>query len=123
MEIDRGYISPQFVNNPERLLVEYDNIRVLVTDQKIESIRDIVPLLEQVTRLNSPLLIVAEDVTGVCVGGEGRGRCVFLGGGGAGGRVVKYRRSAYLGAALGRDGGVVWDRGRQRCVSGLKDPL
>jgi chaperonin GroEL (HSP60 family) len=67
MEIDRGYISPQFVNVPERLLVEYDNIRVLVTDQKIESVRDIVPILEQVTRLNSPLLIVAEDVTGVCV--------------------------------------------------------
>lgn len=64
MEIDRGYISPQFVNVPERLLVDYDNCRVLVTDQKIESVRDIVPILEQVTRLNSPLLIVAEDVTG-----------------------------------------------------------
>jgi chaperonin GroL len=64
MEIDRGYISPQFVNVPERLLVNYDNCRVLVTDQKIESVRDIVPILEQVTRLNSPLLIVAEDVTG-----------------------------------------------------------
>lgn len=64
MEIDRGYISPQFVTNPERLLAEYDNARVLVTDQKIESVRDIVPLLEQVTRLNAPLLIIAEDVTG-----------------------------------------------------------
>jgi chaperonin GroEL (HSP60 family) len=38
--------------------------RVLVTDQKIESVRDIVPILEQVTRLNSPLMIIAEDVTG-----------------------------------------------------------
>eukprot|EP00775_Hariotina_reticulata_P003531 gene3531-3800_t len=64
MEIDRGYISPQFVNNQERLLVEYDNCRVLVTDQKIESVRDVVPILEQVTRLSSPLLIIAEDVTG-----------------------------------------------------------
>lgn len=64
MEIDRGYISPQFVTNTERLLVEFDNARVLVTDQKIENIRDIVPILEQVTRLNAPLLIIAEDVTG-----------------------------------------------------------
>eukprot|EP00877_Chromochloris_zofingiensis_P013658 jgi/Chrzof1/8546/Cz03g15060.t1 len=64
MEIDRGYISPQFVNNQERLLVEYDNCRVLITDQKIESVRDIIPILEQVTRLNAPLLIVAEDVAG-----------------------------------------------------------
>jgi chaperonin GroL len=64
MEIDRGYISPQFVTNNERLLAEYDNCRVLVTDQKIESVRDIIPILEQVTRLNQPLMIIAEDVTG-----------------------------------------------------------
>ncbi|KAF5828749.1 chaperonin 60A [Dunaliella salina] len=64
MEIDRGYISPQFVNNPERLLTQYDNCRVLVTDQRIDSIRDIVPILEQITRLNAPLLIIAEDVSG-----------------------------------------------------------
>uniref|UniRef100_A0A7S3R0V5 Uncharacterized protein n=1 Tax=Dunaliella tertiolecta TaxID=3047 RepID=A0A7S3R0V5_DUNTE len=64
MEIDRGYISPQFVNNQERLLTQFDNCRVLVTDQKIDSIRDIVPILEQVTRLNAPLLIIAEDVSG-----------------------------------------------------------
>ena len=48
MAVDRGYISPQFVTNSERLLVEFDNCRVLVTDQKIEAIRDIVPILEQV---------------------------------------------------------------------------
>lgn len=73
MEIDRGYISPQFVTNSERLLVEYDNCRVLVTDQKIESVRDIVPILEQVTRLNSPLLIIAEDVSGGAGAGGGSG--------------------------------------------------
>jgi hypothetical protein len=39
MDIDRGYISPQFVNNPERLLVEYDNCRVLVTDQRVSEDR------------------------------------------------------------------------------------
>ncbi|KAL4854744.1 RuBisCO large subunit-binding protein subunit alpha [Chlorella vulgaris] len=64
MEIDRGYISPQFVNNNERLLVEYDNAMVLVTDMKIENVKDIIPLLEQVTRVNRPLLIIAEDVSG-----------------------------------------------------------
>jgi chaperonin GroL len=64
MEIDRGYISPQFVTNSERLLVEYDNALVLVTDMKIEAVKDIIPVLEQVTRVNRPLLIIAEDVTG-----------------------------------------------------------
>jgi len=64
MEIDRGYISPQFVTNQERLMVEFDNARVLVTDHKIENVRDIIPILEQVTRANQPLLIIAEDVTG-----------------------------------------------------------
>jgi len=65
MEIDRGYISPQFVTNQERLLVEFDNARVLVTDQKLESIKDLVPILEKVAQAgNPPLLIIAEDVTG-----------------------------------------------------------
>ncbi|XP_016516134.1 ruBisCO large subunit-binding protein subunit alpha [Nicotiana tabacum] len=64
MEIDRGYISPQFVTNPEKLIVEFENARVLVTDQKISAIKDIIPLLEKTTQLRSPLLIIAEDVTG-----------------------------------------------------------
>ncbi|XP_041991135.1 ruBisCO large subunit-binding protein subunit alpha, chloroplastic-like isoform X1 [Salvia splendens] len=64
MEIDRGYISPQFVANPEKLLVEFENAKVLVTDQKISSIKDIIPLLEKTTQLRAPLLIIAEDVTG-----------------------------------------------------------
>lgn len=64
MEIDRGYISPQFVTNMERLLVEFDNCRVLVTDQKIERVQELIPLLEQVMRINQPLLIIAEDVAG-----------------------------------------------------------
>ena len=64
MEIDRGYISPQFVTNPEKLLAEFENARVLVTDQKISSIKDIIPLLEKTTQLRAPLLIIAEDVTG-----------------------------------------------------------
>ncbi|PHU03953.1 RuBisCO large subunit-binding protein subunit alpha, chloroplastic [Capsicum chinense] len=64
MEIDRGYISPQFVTNPEKLLVEFENARVLVTDQKISAIKDIIPVLEKTTQLRAPLLIIAEDITG-----------------------------------------------------------
>ena len=64
MEIDRGYISPQFVTNNERLLTEFENCLVLITDQKIEQVKDLVPVLEQVTRANKPLLIIAEDVSG-----------------------------------------------------------
>lgn len=64
MEIDRGYISPQFVTNPEKAIVEFENVRVLVTDQKISAIKDIIPLLEKTTQMRAPLLIIAEDITG-----------------------------------------------------------
>ncbi|KAB5561726.1 hypothetical protein DKX38_006683 [Salix brachista] len=64
MEIDRGYISPQFVTNPEKLICEFENARVLITDQKITAIKDIIPLLEKTTQLRAPLLIIAQDVTG-----------------------------------------------------------
>ena len=64
MEIDRGYISPQFVTNAERLTVEMENCRVLVTDHKIEKIAELIPLLEKISKVNTPLLIIAEDVTG-----------------------------------------------------------
>lgn len=63
MEIDRGYISPQFVTNVERLQVDMENCRVLVTDHKIEKISELIPLLEKITKVNVPLLIIAEDVT------------------------------------------------------------
>ncbi|XP_056696177.1 ruBisCO large subunit-binding protein subunit alpha, chloroplastic isoform X4 [Spinacia oleracea] len=64
MEIHRGYISPQFVTNPEKSIVEFENARVLVTDQKISAIKDIIPLLEKTTQMRAPLLIIAEDITG-----------------------------------------------------------
>lgn len=64
MQIDRGYISPQFVNNQEKLLVEFANARVLVTDQKISTIKEIIPVLEKTTQMNVPLFIVAEDIAG-----------------------------------------------------------
>lgn len=48
----------------EKMLVEYENARILITDQKLETIKDVLPVLEQVTRVNQPLVIIAEDVTG-----------------------------------------------------------
>ena len=65
MEIDRGYISPQFVTNSERLQVEFEGARILVTDEKIEQVKDLVPILEEVSQNGGdPLLIIAEDVAG-----------------------------------------------------------
>ncbi|KAJ1381659.1 Ureohydrolase domain superfamily [Sesbania bispinosa] len=64
MEIDRGYVSPQFVTNPEKSIVEFENARVLIIEQKISTIKDIIPLLEKTTQLRAPLLIIVEDVTG-----------------------------------------------------------
>lgn len=64
MEIDRGYVSPQFVTNSEKQLVEFENCRVLVTDQKITTIKEIIPVLEKTSQLSVPLVIIAEDVTG-----------------------------------------------------------
>jgi chaperonin GroL len=63
MEIDRGYISSQFVTNVERLTVEMENCRVLITDHKIEKVSELIPILEQITKANVPLMIIAEDVT------------------------------------------------------------
>ena len=65
MEIDRGYGSPQFVTNNEKLLVEMENARIIITDEKIEQVKDLVPLLEQINEAGSPpVLLIAEDVVG-----------------------------------------------------------
>ena len=64
MEIDRGYVSPQFINNAEKSLVEYENCRVLIADEKVSEVRDIIPVLEQISQLNQPLLIITEDIVG-----------------------------------------------------------
>lgn len=63
MKIDKGYMSPQFITNQDKSLVEFDNAKVLVTDQKISSVKEIVPLLEKTTQLSVPLLIFAEDIS------------------------------------------------------------
>ncbi|WCJ28764.1 TCP-1/cpn60 chaperonin family protein [Euphorbia peplus] len=63
MKVDKGYMSPQFITNQEKSLVEFDNARVLVTDQRIATVKEIVPLLEKTMQLSVPLLIFAEDIS------------------------------------------------------------
>ncbi len=64
MQFDRGYLSPYFVTDPERMDVVLENPVILIHEKKISSMKDLLPLLEQVARLSRPLLIVAEDVDG-----------------------------------------------------------
>src|SRR5215216_109898 len=64
MQIDRGYLSPYFVTNTERMEAELDDPFILITDKKVSAIADILPVLEQVARAGRPLLILSEDVDG-----------------------------------------------------------
>jgi chaperonin GroEL len=64
MQFDRGYMSPYFVTDQERQIVEYQDVLILITDRKIGSIQDLVPILEQIARAGRPLMIIAEDVEG-----------------------------------------------------------
>ena len=64
MQLDRGYISPYFVTDNERQLVEFENAKILITDRKINVIQDLVPILEKAARSGSPLVIISEDVEG-----------------------------------------------------------
>src|SRR5450432_1185749 len=64
MQFDRGYLSPYFINNPEKQTAALDNPFVLLFDKKISNIRDLLPTLEQVAKSGRPLLIVAEEVEG-----------------------------------------------------------
>lgn len=63
LQIDKGYMSPQFISNQEKSLVEFDNARILVTDRRIATVKEIVPLLEKTMQLSVPLLIFAEDIS------------------------------------------------------------
>jgi chaperonin GroEL len=64
MQFDRGYISPYFVTDPEKMQVVLEDPYLLLSEKKISNMQDLVPLLEQVARMGKPLLIVAEDVDG-----------------------------------------------------------
>ncbi|HEY0376431.1 MAG TPA: chaperonin GroEL [Pyrinomonadaceae bacterium] len=64
MQFDRGYLSPYFVTDPERMEVVLDNPLILIHEKKISSMKDLLPLLEQVAKMGKPMLIIAEDVEG-----------------------------------------------------------
>jgi chaperonin GroEL len=64
MQFDRGYLSPYFVTDPERMEVVLDNPVILIHEKKISSMKDLLPLLELVARASRPLLIIAEDIEG-----------------------------------------------------------
>ncbi|UCF88752.1 MAG: chaperonin GroEL, partial [bacterium] len=64
MQFDRGYLSPYFVTDAERMVAELTDPYVLIFDKKISAMKDLIPILEQVARSNRPLLIIAEDIEG-----------------------------------------------------------
>jgi chaperonin GroEL len=64
MQFDRGYLSPYFVTDPERMEAVLENAKVLLFEKKISSMKDLLPVLEQVAKQGKPLLIIAEDVEG-----------------------------------------------------------
>jgi chaperonin GroEL len=64
MQFDRGYLSPYFVTDPERMEAVLENPLILINEKKITSMKDLLPLLEQVAKMGKPMLIIAEDVEG-----------------------------------------------------------
>jgi len=64
MQFDRGYLSPYFVTDPERMEVALENAYILINEKKISSMKDLLPLLEQIAKGGKPLIIIAEDVEG-----------------------------------------------------------
>src|ERR1043166_803652 len=64
MQFDRGYLSPYFVTDPERMECTLENALILINEKKISSMKDLLPLLKQVAKMGKPMLIIAEDVEG-----------------------------------------------------------
>jgi chaperonin GroEL len=64
MQFDRGFLSPYFVTNPEKMLVELEDPIIFIHEKKLSNMKDMLPLLEQVARTGKPLLIIAEDIEG-----------------------------------------------------------
>lgn len=64
MQFDRGYISPYFITDPDRMECTLENAFILIHDKKISSMKDLLPILEQIAKMGKPLLIIAEEVEG-----------------------------------------------------------
>src|SRR5205814_8900382 len=64
MQFDRGYLSPYFITDAEKMEAVLENPVILLSEKKITSMRDLLPILEQVAKLGKPILIIAEDVEG-----------------------------------------------------------
>src|SRR6202162_2952600 len=64
MQFDRGYLSPYFVTDPERMECILEDVHILIHEKKISSMKDLLPLLEQIAKMDKPLLIIAEDIEG-----------------------------------------------------------
>jgi chaperonin GroEL len=64
MQLDRGYISPYFITNPEKMNIVYENPYLLIYDKKISGMKELVPLLDKVSQSGEPILIIAEDIDG-----------------------------------------------------------
>ncbi len=64
MQFDRGYLSPYFVTNAEKMEVELEDCLILINEKKISSMKDLLPILEQIAKMGKPLLIIAEDIEG-----------------------------------------------------------
>ncbi|KAJ4805521.1 chaperonin 60 beta [Rhynchospora pubera] len=68
MKINKGYMSPHFITNQEKSAVEFENARVLVTDQTVTAVQDLIPLLEKTAQLSVPLLIICQDISAEVLG-------------------------------------------------------
>ncbi len=68
MQFDRGYLSPYFITNSEKMIAEYENAFILIHDKKISNMADLVPILEKVVAAGKPLLIIAEDIESQALG-------------------------------------------------------
>jgi chaperonin GroEL len=64
MQFDRGYLSPYFVTDPEKMLVSLEDPFILINEKKVSNMKDLLPILEQVAKMGKPLMIIAEDVDG-----------------------------------------------------------